>query len=248
MASTGNPTVELAGPAQRLPLVLGDLHHAMAVGASLDARVLGLADSARVADIVRGAGFADVAVHARDDDATTLHVSAVRARSLADTVGPSMRMLVCGLNPSLYAADAGVGYARPGNRFWPAMLAAGLAPVDRDTRALLVDRRIGMTDLVKRATVAASEVTRHEFVDGLARVARLCAWLGPGVLYLVGLQGWRSAVDRSARAGVQSDRLGGVPVYLAPSTSGLNAATPLAAHVEHLRAAIAVGERGGRGE
>ena len=63
--------------------------------------------------------------------------SSTRARTLPDFVGPGMRLLVCGLNPSVYAADAGVGFARPGNRFWPAALAAGLVTRDRDPRHAL---------------------------------------------------------------------------------------------------------------
>ena len=86
-----------------------------------------------------GGGF-DVIGRRRQGNRTT--VTAVRARTLPDTVGPGMRMLLVGLNPSLYAADAGVGFARPGNRFWPAMLAAGLATRDRDARHLLTARRV----------------------------------------------------------------------------------------------------------
>jgi TDG/mug DNA glycosylase family protein len=149
-------------------------------------------------------------------------------------------MLVCGLNPSLYAADVGVGFARPGNRFWPALRAAGLTQLDRDPLGLFRTAGIGTTDLVKRATVAASEVSPAEFAAGLARVERLCRWLRPRLLYLVGLQGWRSAVDRRAATGLQPEPLGGVPVYVGPSTSGLNASTQLPGHVAHLRAAAAL--------
>src|SRR5690606_32435711 len=87
-----------------------------------------------------------------------LRVRARRERTLPATIGPGMRLLVCGLNPSLYAADAGVGFARPGNRFWPAALAAGLVSVDRDPLHALVHHGLGMTDLVKRATVSAAEL------------------------------------------------------------------------------------------
>ena len=95
-----------------------------------------------------------------------------------------------------------------------------------------------MTDLVKRATVAADELGRDEFEAGVARVERLCEWLRPGAVYLVGYAGWRAAVDRKAQPGWQPTPLGGVPVYLGPSTSGLNASTQLPGHVEHLRAAL----------
>ncbi len=103
----------------------------------------------------------------------------VRSRSLPDTVGPGMRLLVCGLNPSEYAADAGVGFARPGNRFWPAAIAAGLVVDDRDPMAAL-ERGVGMTDLVKRATPRAAELRNEEYRAGLARVTRLVALVGAG--------------------------------------------------------------------
>ena len=248
-------------PAERLPLALAALHRAMVVGAPLDlvvfegngtwrsdrrddlpGRMFWDWPRDRLVDVVRGAGFGDVELHTAParNGVVELHVSARRERTLPDFVGPGMRMLVCGLNPSIYSADVGAGYARPGNRFWPAMQAAGLASVPRDPIDLLHRHRVGMTDLVKRATVAAAELSREEFAGGVARVERLCAWLRPGMVYMVGLQGWRSAVDRRALPGLQAATLGGVAVYVAPSTSGLNASTQLAAHVEHMRAAASI--------
>jgi len=168
-----------------------------------------------------------------------LRTRVVRARTLADTVGAGMRLLVCGVNPSLYSADVGVGYARPGNRFWPAALAAGLVDADRDPQAAL-GRGVGMTDFVKRATRTAAEVTREEYADGFERVSALVAWLTPGAVCFVGLSGWRSVVDRSATAGPQPATVGGRPVYVMPSTSGLNARTPPAELAAHLAAASAL--------
>jgi double-stranded uracil-DNA glycosylase len=177
-------------------------------------------------DLVVGAGFVR---HPRG------HAIA-RALSLPDTVGPGMRVLVCGLNPSIYAAERGVGFARPGNRFWKAALLAGLVTKERDPlHALRVDR-IGMTDLCKRATVASSELAPREYVDGAARVERLVRWMRPQVVAFVGLEGWRAAVDRSAVAGLQPSRFGGRPAYVLPSTSGLNAHARLDDIVDHLRA------------
>ena len=179
-------------------------------------------------DLLEGAGFEVVGRGP---------LVARRLRTLPDRVGPDLRLLVCGLNPSLHAADRGVGFARPGNRFWPAMLAAGLVTVDRDPTHALHEHGIGMTDLVKRATVAAAELRADEFVAGVARVERLCAWLRPRAVLLVGLAGWRAAVDRKATVGWQSRSLGGAPVYVMPSTSGLNASSQLPGFVEHLRTA-----------
>ncbi len=150
-----------------------------------------------------------------------------------------MRVLVVGLNPSLHAADAGVGFVTPSNRFWPAAIEAGLASTVRDPFAALRDHGMGMTDLVKRATRRADELDAQEYRDGLARVDRLCARLRPGVVCMVGLAGWRAAVDRAATAGFQERRLGGRPVYVMPSTSGLNAGSQLPDLVAHLRATLA---------
>jgi TDG/mug DNA glycosylase family protein len=247
--------------AERLPLALADLHRALAVGSPLamtvfagegvrrtgdedefPGRFFTLWDPGRLADVVEGAGFAveDVRVEEARPGWPPLRLRARRARTLADRVGPGMRLLVCGLNPSLYAADAGVEFARPGNRFWPAALAAGLLSRDRDPDHALRVHGVGFTDLVKRATVAADELLPEELRAGVGRVERLCAWLRPGALCLLGLAGWRTAVDRRAGAGRQELRLGGVPVYVMPNPSGRNAHTAPAALVEHLRAAMAL--------
>lgn len=249
-------------PAPVLPLALADLHRSLAVGAPVAIRVFAgegvhrsdgdipgrlftFWDPDRFADLVDGAGFVDAEQERVDStvpqDWRELRLTATRGRTLADTVGPGMRLLVCGLNPSLHAADAGVGYAGPGNRFWPALAAAGLLPpgVDRDPWRLLADGGIGMTDLVKRATPRAAELTAAEHRAGLARLDGLCALLAPAAVVLVGLAGWRAAVDRRAGPGWQARRLGPSPVYVMPSTSGLNAGTGLATLADHLRAAAA---------
>jgi TDG/mug DNA glycosylase family protein len=151
-----------------------------------------------------------------------------------------MRLLVCGVNPAIYSADAGVGYARPGNRFWAAALAGGLVGRDRDPRHALIEHGVGMTDFVKRATRTAAEVTTEEYRLGFARVERLTRWLRPGAVCFVGLSGWRAAVNRRAVAGLQPEGIGGRPAYVMPSTSGLNARTPLAELTEHLVGAAAL--------
>jgi TDG/mug DNA glycosylase family protein len=239
---------------ERLPLALAELHRALPVGDVLRLEICAgdrldqpELDEGRLRDVLVGAGFEPDRVGAAGAPSRFV-IRARRARTLPDTVGPAMRLLICGLNPSLYAADAGVAFARPGNRFWPAALAAGLVSVDRNPDHALRHHGIGMTDLVKRATAAADELTTTEYRNGLDRVERLVGWLQPGGVCFVGLAGWRAAVDRRARPGRQSRRLGGVPVYVMPSTSGLNARCPLSELVEHLRAgASAPGRSGGPG-
>jgi TDG/mug DNA glycosylase family protein len=97
-----------------------------------------------------------------------------------------------------------------------------------------------MTDLVKRATVGASELTAAEFRDGVARLDRLVRWLQPGAVCFVGLAGWRAAIDRRAVAGPLDDGFAGRPAYLMPNTSGLNASSRLQDLTAHLRAAVAL--------
>lgn len=171
----------------------------------------------------------------------TVTVRARRQHSLPDTVGPDMRLLICGLNPSEYAADAGVGFARPGNRFWPAALAAGLVTRDRDPRHALVAHGVGMTDLVKRPTPRADSLSKNDYRVGMDRLRRLIGWLRPTTVCFVGLAGWRAAVNRHAVPGPQPERFGDTGVYVMPSTSGANASASLPALVEHLSAAAAMG-------
>ena len=249
-------------PRRQLPLALWDLHRTLAVGAPLELQVLegeyegdalpgddvggrffAAWTPSRLVDQVIGAGF-DVEEGSVVVSGDELRLRAVRARTLADTVGDGMRLLICGINPSLFSADAGVGYARGGNRFWTAARAAGVAGKDRDAADALIGHGMGMTDFVKRATRTAAEVTRDEFRLGFSRVERLVTWLQPRAVCFTGLSGWRTTVDPKAVAGPQADRIGGRPSYLMPSTSGLNARTSLVELTEHLVAAAELADRG----
>ena len=163
--------------------------------------------------------------------------SVTRLWSLPDYVSSGMKLLICGLNPSPGSADSGVGFHRAGNRFWPAAIQAGLVTRDRDPRHALAEHGVGMTDMVKRPTRRADEVDRTEFEAGFERLDRLCEWLQPDRICIVGLAGWRQAVDRKAQRGWQTQTLGGRPVYLMPSTSGLNAHDTIDSLGDHLRAA-----------
>ncbi len=221
-----------------LPMALADLHHTVEVGGPVDLEVDGTWQEAPLRDVLVGAGF-DVGRIAVEADAAVIRAGARRARTLADTVGPGMGLLVCGLNPSVYSADRGVGYARPGNRFWKAVVAAGLVAPDRALRPAEVLRHdgIGITDLCKRATVASAELAVEEYRAGTARVERLVRWLRPQAVCFVGLEGYRAAIDRKAVAGPQPVTFGDRPAYVLPSTSGLNAHSRLEDLVAHFSAA-----------
>jgi double-stranded uracil-DNA glycosylase len=195
-------------------------------------------------DVFVGAGFrVDEMIHdPGSSGGEWIQVRTTRARTLPDLVGPGMRVLVCGLNPSVYAADRGVGFARPGNRFWPAALAAGLVTRDRDPADALRRHGVGMTDLVKRATPKANELGTEEYRQGAARVERLVTWLQPRVVCFVGLTGWRAAVDPHAVAGLQPSAFGGAAAYVMPNTSGVNAHVTLDGVIAHIARVLALAE------
>lgn len=250
-----------------LPLALADAHRVLRVGGRFDLTMFAGAPDSPCAEevstvasgddlpgrlftwwdpdhlraVVEAAGFEVIALelHGHQVRSVRIEITAVARRALPDHVGPDLRLLCCGLNPSLHAADAGVGYVTGSNRFWRAMASAGLATRDRDPRHLARVDRIGMTDLVKRPTARADKLSATEYREGVVRLEALCRWLRPGALAVVGLAGWRAAVDRRAAVGWQPDRLGGVPVYVLPSTSGLNARVSLDDLAHHLRTAAA---------
>ena len=231
-----------------LPIALAEVHRSIRVGGrfevalSLDDRSdggNGVALIDRVGTVVVAAGFDVDQLTTSATSPYRIELVATALRALPDHVDGAMRLLCCGLNPSLHAADAGVGYVTGSNRFWPAMARAGLATRDRDPRHLLSHDHVGMTDLVKRPTARADELTRAEYVAGVDRLRALCEWLRPGALAVVGLAGWRAAVDRRAKVGWQDDPPGPTPVYVLPSTSGLNAGTSLDELADHLRRAAA---------
>ena len=166
-------------------------------------------------------------------------VTCTQQRTLPDFVGPDMRVLVCGLNPSLVAADAGFGFATPSNRFWRAAADAGLITVPRAPLESLRVDGVGMTDMVKRATARSHHLDRAEYVAGAERVRRLVSWLSPAVVVFVGLEGWRAAVDRRAVVGWQPEAFAGAPAYVMPSTSGANAHARLVDLTAHLAGVVA---------
>jgi TDG/mug DNA glycosylase family protein len=160
------------------------------------------------------------------------------------TLGSAMRLLIVGVNPSPTSAVSGIPFARNGNRFWPAMLDAGIANVDRDPEALLASAAVGMTDLSKMVTRRADEVPGEVLVAGLQRLERVVAWLQPGAVAVVGIMAWRTAMKGAAAKGTatpkpvlgrQPEDFGGAPLWILPNPSGLNAHTSVADMSERLQ-------------
>ncbi len=213
----------------RSPRALAMLHQSLAPGARIALPLRPGEDAERLRDRLGGAGFDAVRRRGRT-------VYARRGLTLPDYLGARLRLLVCGLNPSPYSAETGVPFGRPGNRFWPAALAAGLVEKDRDPFAALA-RGIGFTDLVKRPTPSAGELSRDEYRRGLPRIRALAREWRPRAVCFIGLEGWRKVVDPQARAGWVAGGFEARAAYLMPSTSGRNAHASLATLVAHLHEA-----------
>ena len=250
-------------PRASLPWALMELHQSLPVGAQITMTMRGgtrgevLAEGRTftewqvepLTDVLVGAGFSveecTVDVGAGSGSPKAIHLRAARGRTLPDLVGPNLRLLLCGLNPSEYSADVGIGFARPGNRFWPAALAAGVVTRDRDPRHALLQHGVGMTDLVKRATPRADALSNNEYRAGAARLERLVRWLRPAVVVFVGLSGYRAAIDRRAVAGEQPSGFGDTAAYLMPNPSGINAHVTVDDLAAHLRAAAVLASQRG---
>lgn len=148
------------------------------------------------------------------------------AQPVPDVVGPGLDVLFCGINPSLRSAETGHHFARPGNRFWPALHLAGLTPrrLAPDEDAELLRYGLGVTNLVARPTRTAAELSREELRAGGEVLAALVAQHRPRVLAVLGVTAWRWAFERPrAVLGLQPERIGGVDTWVAPNPSGLNA-------------------------
>jgi TDG/mug DNA glycosylase family protein len=157
---------------------------------------------------------------------TKAELAAAVGKTIGDVVAPGLDVLFCGINPGLYSAATGHHFARPGNRFWPALHAAGFTPrrlAPWEERELL-GYKCGVTNLVRRATVAADELDPRELRAGRARLARTVRRYRPRIVAVVGIGAYRVAFDRpNAVPGRQPDAIAGVPVWVLPNTSGLNA-------------------------
>ncbi|WP_243087322.1 G/U mismatch-specific DNA glycosylase [Streptomyces sp. 891-h] len=145
---------------------------------------------------------------------------------MPDVAAEGLRVLFCGINPGLLSAATGHHFARPGNRFWPALHASGFTPrrLRPDEERELLSYGLGITNVVARATARADELTRAEFTEGGRLLEAKVARLRPKWLAVLGITAYRAAFDEPAAAVGPQDRLvGGAPVWVLPNPSGLNA-------------------------
>lgn len=157
---------------------------------------------------------------------TADELRAAIGRTLPDLLGPDLRILFCGINPGLYSAATGYHFARPGNRFWPTLHAAGITPrrLQPWEQHELLALGYGLTNLVARATASAAELSAAELVAGSAALAAHVAAYRPRMVAVLGVTAYRTAFARPrAMIGPQPEQLHGVRVWVVPNTSGLNA-------------------------
>jgi len=174
---------------------------------------------------------------------TPADIAAARGRTIPDLIGPGLRVLFAGINPSLYSAATGQHFARPGNRFWPALHRSGftsrqLRPTEQP---LLLGLGLGITNVVARATARADELDAAELRAGGQALAALAGAYGVSFVAILGVTAYRTAFGRpKATVGPQVEQLGGARVWILPNPSGLNAhwsAAALAEEFGRLRAA-----------
>jgi TDG/mug DNA glycosylase family protein len=178
-------------------------------------------------------------------------LEAARDKTIPDVLAPGLRVLFCGINPGLWSAATGHHFARPGNRFWPALHASGFTPrlFSPEEQWQLPDLGLGITNVAPRATARADELSRDELVAGGQALTAKVLRNAPGWLAVVGVTAYRVAfADPAARVGPQERTLGGTRVWVLPNPSGLNAHWPapaLAEEFARLRAAAGAGSGSG---
>ena len=187
--------------------------------------------------------------HSPPPKPTAAELLAANGKTVPDLIAPGLRVLFVGINPGLYSAAVGHHFARPGNRFWPALHAAGFTPrvfkpwEERD----LLPFGLGITNVIARATAGAAELRPDEFPAGAKVLERKVKRYQPQAIAILGVGAYRLAfADKSATLGRQTLKVGSSEVWILPNPSGLNAhyqANDLAILFRKLR--VATEQKGG---
>ncbi|MFV2175836.1 G/U mismatch-specific DNA glycosylase [Actinomadura sp. LOL_016] len=187
---------------------------------------------------------------------TKADLEAARDRVIPDVLpapGGTLRVLFSGINPGLYSGATGHHFARPGNRFWPALHRSGFTDrlLDPSEQHLLPAFGLGITNLAQRTTARADELTPDELRDGGRRLRALVERYRPAYLAVAGVTAYRTAFGRPrTQIGPQDDTFGAARVWVLPNPSGLNASWPLdriADEFARLREAAEAAEADGAG-
>ncbi len=172
-----------------------------------------------------------ILLHMNARKPTKEELLAAEGKTVPDVIAPELQVLFCGINPGLYSAAVGHHFARPGNRFWPALYAAGfthrlLAPSEERE---LLKSGYGITNLVDRATAAADELSRQELAEGGQRLEAKVRYYRPRFVAVLGIGAYRTAFGRpKAVLGPQPETISSTMVWILPNPSGLNAHYQLA--------------------
>lgn len=151
---------------------------------------------------------------------------AAAGKIIPDVIAPNLKVLFCGINPGLYSGATGHHFARPGNRFWPALHGAGFTPrvLDPSEERLLLEYGYGITNLVARTTTAADELAPRELIAGRKRLDAKVNRFRPRCVAVLGIGAYRTAFEQPrAPLGKQPEALGGAMLWVLPNPSGLNA-------------------------
>ncbi|HEV3448298.1 MAG TPA: G/U mismatch-specific DNA glycosylase [Gemmataceae bacterium] len=157
---------------------------------------------------------------------TRQQIAAAAGKQVPDLLAPGLDVVFCGINPGLYSGAVGHHFARPGNRFWPALYSAGfthrlLSPFEERE---LLDLGLGITNIVARATASADMLTHEELIAGARRLKRKIRKYRPAAVAFLGLGAYRIAFgQRLATLGRQSERPASSDIWILPNPSGLNA-------------------------
>jgi len=157
---------------------------------------------------------------------TREQLAAAHGKTVPDIIAPGLKVLFCGINPGLYSAAVEHHFARPGNRFWPTLHAAGfterlLSPFEERE---LLKQGYGITNFGERATATADELTSEELIEGGRRLEERILRYRPTLVAFVGVTAYRTAFGRAdAQVGRQPDTIGSAGIWLLPNPSGLNA-------------------------
>ena len=157
---------------------------------------------------------------------TRQQLIAAAGKTLPDVIGPNLRVLFCGINPGLYTAAVGHHFARPGNRFWPALFKSGFTDrlISPFEERELLNLGLGISNIVPHATASAAELTKDDFIAGGRILGAKVRKYHPGIVAILGVGAYRTAfANPKAALGEQNERIHSARVWVLPNPSGLNA-------------------------
>lgn len=153
-------------------------------------------------------------------------LQAAWGKAIPDVIGPGLQVLFVGINPSLYSGATGFHFARPGNRFWPAIHRAGFTPrvLHPSENAVLLEHGCGVTNIVNFATTAATDLTAEQLREGAEELRRKISRFRPRNVAFLGISAYRTAFGvKKASIGEQPESIGESRLWVLPNPSGLNA-------------------------